>query len=385
MPPVHDERDAVIDAASECLDGCQLHGFFNDGSVPRGGGHYYDDGRARESGWEGEAPYNHIRCFYRRPSLGTWECALRDVYNVADIAVDHANHMFRMHGYDFGAISITINRTLGLLQGYLETGDPYLRETAEHVALASSIIDASNWPRRSYGRDAMWIRGMIALDDYLPGRGHGVRAREALRRVMQCRRPDGAYTDQGGPAGVHTAGNMILKPWMNFMVLEPMMDRLERHPADEEVAAAARRILDRQLEQIARDDLGVPYWPYEVAWGDNDGSPQWGQPHPCGRSEFWYPARAMLFAARRFHQPGFLRAWEEIYAGRMAAGAVERIRGSAGDHMANKAIECVLWHQLRRWNARWVGGELVADPFVLPGERLQATVETPEGPRDVDA
>ncbi|MGD9498041.1 MAG: hypothetical protein AB7Y46_17195 [Armatimonadota bacterium] len=177
--PVHDERDAVVDAAAAWLDGCQLIGFFNDGSVPRGGSHYYEDGRARESGWEGEAPFNHIRGFYRRPSPQTWECALRDAYNVADIAVDHANFMFRMHGYDFGAISITMNRTLGLLQAYLETGDPYLRETAEHVALASSIIDASNWPRRSYGRDAMWIRGMIALDDYLPGRGHDVRARGA--------------------------------------------------------------------------------------------------------------------------------------------------------------------------------------------------------------
>jgi len=385
--PVHDERDAVIDAAGEWLDGCQLRGFFNDGSVPRGGSHYYDDGRARESGWEGEAPYNHIRSFYRRPTLETWECALRDLYNVADIAVDHANHMFRMHGYDFGAISITMNRTLGLLQGYLETGDPYLRETAEHVALASSIMDASNWPRRSYGRDAMWIRGLIGLGDYFPGRGHDVRAREALSRVMQCQRPEGAYTDQGGPAGVHAAGNMILKPWMNFMVLEPMMDWLERHPEDEEVAAAARRIFGWQMQQIARDEEGVPYWPYEVWWGDNAGLPlAEGSVHPHGRSEFWYPARAMLFAARRFGEPSFLRAWEEVYAGRVAGGALEeRIRHGAGDHMANKAIECVLWHQLRRWNARWVNGELVADPCALPGERLHATVLTPDGPREIDA
>ncbi len=384
--PVHDERDVVVDAAAEWLDQCQLCGFFNDGSVPRGGRHYYEDGRAAESGWEGETPYNHLRSFYRRPSPQRWEAALRDLYNVADIAVDHANFMFRMHGYDFGAISITMNRTLGLLQGYLETGDPYLRETAEHVALASSIMDASNWPRRSYGRDAMWIRGMIALDDYFPGRGHDVRAREALHRVIQCQRPEGAYTDQGGPAGVHAAGNMILKPWMNFMVLEPMMDWLERHPEDEEVAAAAKRIFDWELEQIVRDEQGVPYWPYEVAWGDNPGLPlSEGSVHPHGRSEFWYPARAMLFAARRFGDPRYLAAWEEIYAARLAAGQVERIRRSAGDHMANKAIECVIWHQIRRWNARWINGELVADPYVLPGERLHATIETPAGPREVDA
>ena len=383
--PVSDERDAIVEAAGEWLRESQLSGIFNDGSVPRGGRHYRDDGSIAESGWEGEAPFNLVRYFYRRATQEAWEAALRSVYNTADIAVDHANHMFRMHGYDFGAISITMNRTLGILQGYLETGDPYLRETAEHVALASSIMDASNWPRRSYGRDAMWIRGIIGLADYLPGRGLDVRAREALGRVIQCIRPEGAYTDQGGPAGVHAAGNMILKPWMNFMVLEPMMDWLERHPEDEEIAATARRIFDWQLQQIVRDESGVPYFPYEVAWGDNDGSPQSGRPHPYGRMEFWYPARALLFATRRWGDPAFLAAWEEIYAGRMAGDTVARIRRSAGDHTANKAVECAAWHQLRRWNARWINGELVADPYVLPGERLHATIHTPTGPREVQA
>jgi len=101
--------------------------------------------------------------------------------------------------------------------------------------------------------------------------------------------------------------------------------------------------------------------------------------------QFWYPARALLFATRRWGDPRFLQAWEEIYAGRMAGDTVERIRHAAGDHTANKAVECVAWHQLRRWNARWVGGELVADPYVLPGERLHATIHTPTGPREVDA
>lgn len=383
--PVHDDRDAVVDAAVEWLNQCQLCGFFNDGSVPRGGQHYYDDGRARESGWEGETPLNHIRSFYRRPTPEHWRCALRNLYNCADIAVDHADFMFRMHGYDFGAISLTMNRTLGLLQGYLETGDPYLRETAENVATCSSAMDSANWPRRSYGRDAMWIRGLVALADYFPGRGFDVRAREALHRVMLCQREDGSYTDQGGPGGSHAAGNMVLKPWMNFMVLEPMMDWLERHPEDDEVAAAAERIFEWQMKQIVRDEEGVPYFPYEVGWGDNDCSPQTGQPHPTGRSEFWYPARAMLFAARRFGEPRYLQAWEEVYAGRLAAGAVEKVRAGGGDHMANKVIECVTWHQLRRWNARWVNGELVADPISLPGEGLRAVIETPEGPREVGA
>ncbi len=383
--PVRDERDQIVDIAAEWLDRCQLRGFFNDGSVPRGSLHYYDDGRARESGWEGEAPYNHIRAFYRRPTPETWQCALRTLYNAADIAVDHANFMFRMHGYDFGAISITMNRTLGLLQGYLETGDPYLIETAENVAMCSAAMDRANWPRRSYGRDAMWIRGPIALADYLPGRGYTHMAREALGRVIRCQREEGAYTDQGGPGGSHASGNMVLKPWMNFMVLEPMMDWLERHPEDEEVTGAARRIFDWQMEQLFRDEDERLYWPYQVGWGDNPGMPRDPESrHPVGRFGFWYPARAMLFAARRFGEPRYLDAWEEVMAAKLERGALDALR-RGGDHYANKAIECVTWHQLRRWNARWVSGQLVADPFTLPGESLRAVVETPEGPVEVDA
>lgn len=383
--PVRDERDEIVDTAVEWLNGCQLRGFFNDGSVPRGSLHYYDDGRARESGWEGEAPFNHIRSFYRRPTPEHWRCALRDLDNCADIAVDHANFMFRMHGYDFGAISITMNRTVGLLQGYLETGDRYLAESAENVAMCSAAMDRANWPRRSYGRDAMWIRGAIALADYLPGRGFDHIAREALGRVVQCRREDGSYTDQGGPGGSHAAGNMVLKPWMNFMVLEPMMDWLERHPEDAEVAGAARRIFDWQMQQLFRDEEGRLYWPYQVGWGDNPGMPrQEGSVHPVGRLAFWYPARAMLFAARFFDEPAYLEAWAEVERGKMESGALDALR-RGGDHHANKAIECVIWHQLRRWNARWVGGELVADPFTLPGESLRATIETPDGPRAMRA
>ncbi|MBD3292332.1 MAG: hypothetical protein GF393_05375 [Armatimonadia bacterium] len=383
--PVRDERDVVVDTAVQWLNQCQLRGFFNDGSVPRGGKHYYEDGRARESGWEGEAPFNHIRSFYRNPTPEHWRCAMRDLDNCADIAVDHASFMFRMHGYDFGCISITMNRTLGLLQGYLETGDPYLAETAENVAMCSAAMDRSNWPRRSYGRDAMWIRGPIALADYFPGRGYTHIAREALGRVIQCQREEGAYTDQGGPGGAHAAGNMILKPWMNFMVLEPMIDWLERHPEDEEVTATARRIFDWQMAHLYRDEDDRLYWPYQVKWGDNPGMP--GNPdssHPYGHFPFWYPARAMLFAARRFGDPRYLEAWEEVMRGRLESGALDSLR-AGGDHHANKAIESVLWHQLRRWNARWINGQLVADPFTLPGEDLRAIIETPEGPREVGA
>ncbi len=385
--PVSDFRDATIDRAGAWLRDSQLTGNFDDGSVPRGGSHYRADGTVGESGWEGETPFNLVRYCYRRPSPENWAAALRDVYNVADIAVDHANFQFRMHGYDFGAVSPTMNRTLGLLQGYLETGDPYLRETAEHVALSASMVDASNWPRRSYGRDAMFIRGLIALEDYLPGRGWAVRAREALGRELQCPTLQGAYTDQAGPGGVHAAGNMVLKPWMNLMALEPMADWLERYPDDPELEAIARQIADWVLAQFIRTEDDA-YWPYEVGWGENTSPPQATDPdakHPIGHCLFFYPARTMLFASRRWDDPKYLQAWEDSFRamGGYEPGA-ERVP-VGGDHSANKASECLSWHQLHRWQATWEDGRLETSPYVLPGEDLQATVITPDGPVEVRA
>ena len=377
--PVSDFRDAVIDAAGHWLEDRQLRGNFCDGSLPRGDVHVRD-GKIIEAGWEGETPANLIRYFYRRPAHSTWEACLRDAYQIADVVVDHTTFNFRMHGYDFGAISPTMNRTLGLLQAYLETGDPYLRETAENVASNSFTMDASNWPRRAYGRDAMYIRGLVALEDYLPGRGYGVRAREAIGRSLACQRAEGSYSDQAGPGGVHASGNMVIKPWMNLMVMEPMLDWLERHPEDEEVAQTAHRICDWLLAQFIRQD-GEAYWPYESAWGDNPGNPSSPDSrHPWLKWTLGYPARAMLFASRYFDDPRYLQAWEDNFrwlGGTDPARAPQVPVGS--DHHANKYAEWLTWHQIDRWRARWEEGRLTVDPYCLPGEPCEAQVYTPAG------
>lgn len=384
--PVSDARDTAADAAGNWLVDRQLVGNFCDGSLPRGDSHYRD-GLIAEGGWEGETAANLIRYYYRRPAPDTWEACLRNAYHIADVVVDHASFNFRMHGYDFGAISPTMNRTPGMLQAYLETGDPYLRETAENVALSSFTMDTSNWPRRAYGRDAMYIRGLVMLEDYLPGRGYGARAREALGRVVACQRADGCYSDQAGPGGVHASGNMVLKPWMNFMVLEPLLDWLERHPDDEELLGTVRRICDWQLTQFIRQD-GDAYWPYEVGWGDNPGNPSAPESrHPWHRINFGYGARPMLWATRRFGNPEYLRAWEDFFrafGGYDAERAAKVPNGS--DHQANKYAEWLPWHQIRRWQPAWAAGTVTIDPYALPEEgAVAAQVYTPQGLVDVAA
>jgi hypothetical protein len=387
--PVHDELDRAIDDGAQFFIDSQRTGTFDDGSVRR-------YGSRPESGWEGETAYNLFRHCYRNPTPVFWDAALRCVYNLADIGVDHIAFLMRMHGYDAYAISPTMNRSNGILQGYLETGDPYLRETCENLAMASWSLDNSNWPRRSYGRDATYIRGLVLLEDYLPGRGHGVRAREALSRLAQCLTTEGYITQQSGTVAFpHSTPNESVCNWQNFHVLEPVMDWLERHPQDAELTSFFHRVCDWLAASFVQEGDGG-YWPLVVRWGDNETHPINGQKIPSGRFSFpLYAARSMLLASILFNDPRFLVTWKQCLAGLRKDGLLPKpdepsaaapgpARRYAGhDHAANKTCESLTWHQIYRWRARWLDGKLAIAPYSLPDERLHATVETPAGPEQV--
>jgi len=386
--PVRDEMDSAIDDGARFLLDNQRTGSFDDGSVRRYRSH-------PESGWEGETAYNLFRYFYRHPAPEFWDGAVRCVYNLADIGVDHIAFLMRMHGYDSYAISPTMNRSNGLLLGYLETGDPYLRETCESLAMAAWSLDTSNWPRRSYGRDATYIRGLILLEDYLPGRGHGVRAREALGRLVQCLTADGCVTQQSGPAGFHALVNESVDSWQNFHVLEPVMDWLERHPQDAELKAFFRRVCDWLVSKFVALDEGG-YWPNVLRHGDNECHPFRGEMFPSGRFGFpMYAARSMLLASRLFDDPKYLRTWKECLTWLRREGILPEPAATFGssrasgtfvtghDHAANKTCESLTWHQTYRWCARWVDGEVQVAPYALPDEELRATILTPSGPHEM--
>ena len=59
------------------------------------------------------------------------------------------------------AITPPLFRAIGMIGAYLETGDPYLLQTAQTVTDAFFAIDRKNWPRRSYGRDGVSIRSLM--------------------------------------------------------------------------------------------------------------------------------------------------------------------------------------------------------------------------------
>jgi len=340
-------------------------------------GRFYDP----LASWDGESAHGLMLQAYRTGRPDVYDAALRSAYATADYGIDHAEYTIRLYGQPRPAVSLTLQRTLGLLSVYLETGDPYLLRCAESVSDAAYAWDRSNWPRRSFGRDAAYIRGLVRLYDVTGERFYLRRAGEACRRVVECQRPDGSFADQGGTFGTHGHLNEIIKPWMNSILLETLVDYLERVASDPLVEQCAVRTADWLLS-VMREDEDGPYWPYQVAWGENEEPPQlkWhpDQPrckHPYGKAQLDYNARSLLWVTMRTGDAKYARAWmatfERCYVRKKP---VERY---AADR---NVAENFPWHEAHLWGARLTKDGLELDPIldlIEPGR--EAVIELPCG------
>ncbi|NQU12126.1 hypothetical protein HQ590_15125, partial [bacterium] len=194
--------------------------------------------------WDGEHAHGWMRNAYRTQRRDYYEAALHHAYAFADVGMDHADFTHQIVDMPKGSISLVLQRNLGMLAAYLETGDPYLLRCAESMANTAEAIDRSNWPRRSYGRDGAYIRSLIRLYDVTGQRQWLERAGEACRRAAQCQRPDGSFGDQGGTTGPHGHLSQIIKPWMNSILSEVFAIYLERAGTDPVVEQALLKTAD---------------------------------------------------------------------------------------------------------------------------------------------
>jgi hypothetical protein len=263
--------------------------------------------------------------------------------------------------------------------------------------------DRTNWPRRSVGRDAAYIRGLLALADVTDTRHYIERAREALRRCAQRQREDGSFADQGGTIGLHATVNEIIKPWMNSIMSEAMLDFLER-ASDPVIEAAFLRLARWFVSAAISDDKGRVSWACKYRHGDNEGEPTipgsffpvtnpMAPPLPGSapvpnvnrppkkRSERKGKGgsgakmyRPLLLAAMRTGDPAFVDlCLRNLLYGSDGYGGI--------DQSANKCIEQGSWFDSHLWNARWLDGALVIRPAPLPDEEsYSGTVRTPAGP-----
>lgn len=334
---------------------------------------------------DGEKAHGLMQQAYRTGRRDIYERALHTAYAYADLGIDHADFSHQIDGVPQGSISLVLHRALGMLAAYLETGDPYLLQIAESMADSAYATDRSNWPRRSFGRDAAYIRSLTRLYDVTGRAFYLERAGEACRRAAQCQLPDGSFTDQGGTYGPHAHLNEIVKPWMNSILSEVMVEYLERAGNDPVVEACLVRTADWLLSVLLRDDDGA-YWPYQIAWGRNAEDPlsRWTPDktphrHPVGDQQLDYNARTLLWLSRRTGDPKYARAWMATYERRSRIFA--RTKAPYSSTYGNvKVPDNFPWHETHLWGARWDGERVTFTPVLdLLDIGREAMIELPDG------
>lgn len=343
------------------------------------------------SKWEGEVPYSQLLHFYRSGDLREWRFALRDAYHVADLAYDHSTETIRMHDYPMdGTTAPPLFRSLGMLFGHLETGDPYLRECAETLSSRWYWMDRAAWPRQSYGRDAASIRGLVFLWDYTGREDYRAMAREAMGRLIRCQLPHGGYGDQGCGCGVHAVSHLPVKVWMANLANDPILDYLERAGDDEELRRSFLRYVGFVASEAIWED-GVPWWPYQSFYGEGRFDP-WGEFRrkgagklPTGhRFAHGHKARALNFATRLTGQPRWFDLWLKFMSRHWGPG--DFLPTDTPYHLYNKTMQHLPYAQAHSWNARWRGGRLEVAPLLSSARpEMEATISTPLGPAKLRA
>ncbi|MCM8814386.1 MAG: hypothetical protein NC931_00150 [Candidatus Omnitrophica bacterium] len=336
--------------------------------------------------WEGEIPYSQIFYSYLSGNLEFLEIGIHEAYHFADIGFDHATETIRMQEYPFGAIAPPLYRVVGLVYGYLETGDVYLLDCAKSAAERYYQIDRHNWPRRTYGRDAASLRSLVYLWDYV-GSCYLEKAREGITRAIKCIREDGSTGDQGGAVGIQGGvGNETTKTWMALLEADVMIDYLMRKPGDKEVEEFLKKraqfILDSQIEKD-----GEYYWAYQYKYGDNPGdpwemrrNPETYQRHPIGKHVSGYKARFLTFMTLITGDKRYLEAWQKCYDTYVKKQVYQQVHW----YTQNKFVQNIPYEVSHTINARWKKDHLEISPILTEvNPEIEAEISTPVGPVNV--
>jgi hypothetical protein len=371
--PVSNEYDVSLAASRDYLHQTTQAGGFEDGCMSR---HTYPEGGRGEPSWEGEVPYTQFLYAWRKGGFDDYDLAMRAAWFISDVIVDHAALALRMHGYGNHAFALPMQRIHATVAAFLETGDPYLWNTACAVLDNAYWVHKNSWPRMAVGRDACFIRGAVFLYRYFGDEHYRRMARDAAGDVVAVQRENGTFGDQGGGAGIHAWAAYITKPWMACMALGGLIDYLEVVGDDEVLLGAVKKFADWLLASRF-DHHGVQGWSYQhdynrtrkffdfysAKWTDLPSESLW-------HSDYF--ARLLPFCSLRFKDPVYFDAWAESYR------AAPRKRNT--DHESAQTQQYLTWLQDRLWNVRPGGNGFVAAPAWW-GEKTPKTgrVETPGG------
>lgn len=376
--PVSSEYDPKIEEARRWVLDHSVSGGFEDGSVARSWETIATDkeGKPRwEPGWEGEMPYAQFLTAWRTGRAEDYGAAMRSAGHFTDVAVDHASKLIRMHGFAPDAFSLPMNRVMGTLAAYLETGDPFFLDTAKAVLTTAHWQHKNSWPRMTVGRDACYLRSAVFFYRYFGCEFFLEIAKEVAQAVVESQRDNGSFGDQGGGSGVHQWSGYISKPWMGLLAVNGLLDYLELFPGEDVYSRTVKKFADWLMSERGVVD-GKKVWFYQH---DYNGGRDFTMPHTTERVTLpgphpWHHAtlaRLMAHCTMRFGDPAYLDAWAESFA------ATDR---PPNDHSIAAALQFLPWLQMRLWNARMTPDGIQTSPVVFGNlTPRSAVIHTPDG------
>lgn len=228
------------------------------------------DGGSGLSANDGDGGVGMMQNYYHtgRPEMLT--DTLASCYYWADLAVDHTDFTVHQWVGGWGWKTCAYAKFRDVLYGYLETGDPYLLDTAQMAADAYWAWYRSNWPRCSIGRDNFEL-GAWALMWRLFDTQH------ARERTMEMVRMSRTVLDSrgsiGGQMGAGPHPGYLSAIYMTGVSMLGMLDVAEaavekRDDAAEAQALKALRQLDQQFMRNDRELFPSGYGTTREDWGE---------------------------------------------------------------------------------------------------------------------
>ncbi|HVF11083.1 MAG TPA: hypothetical protein VNA16_09790, partial [Abditibacteriaceae bacterium] len=238
--PVHGRYDRLGALATDYIRGEMKRGRFDAGSAGLGN--------------DGDSGVGMMQNYYHTGRPEVFEDALAYCYFWADIMVDHRD--FTVHQWLGGWPwkTCAYSKFRDVLFGYLETGDPYLLDSAEMVAESYWVWFRTNWPRCTIGRDAFEVGAWALLWRFCGTEHARERTEELVRMIRTVLDSRGTVGGQMG-AGPHPG--YLPSLYMTGVCMSSLLDvaEAEAEVGDGAVIEGLIPMLQQMDEHYNRDDV----------------------------------------------------------------------------------------------------------------------------------
>ncbi|MBI2193302.1 MAG: hypothetical protein HYU36_15105 [Planctomycetes bacterium] len=226
------------------------------------------DGGSGQWANDGDGGVGMMQNFYATGRPEIFEDALAHGYYWADLAVDHTDFSVHQWVGGWGWKTCAYSKFRDVLYAYLETGDPYLLDTAEMAAESYWAWFRSNWPRSTIGRDSFELGAWALLWRFL--RTEHARER-TLELARMCRTVLESRGSIGGQIGAGPHPGYLSSLYMTGVAMLSLLDAAEAAAEDGGGPALGAileglRLLDRQFMRDDREMFPSNYGETRQTW-----------------------------------------------------------------------------------------------------------------------